>query len=233
MTKRLQTLGIVLALIGLGFLVGSGVAYSKVQSGYTSLKALSAAQNVELTYNKAGQLADATGSTKEATAIMSLLQNDWKYPVVKSDLDPNNPVVNTASEYMYQMATITYHTITRPQTVVLPADVTADSGKVFKAGTYQFNPNGKYWTGYDRSNPIEAIARDQAWSGTAHGLVAELGVGTVTHSALQLGLAISAILAGVGGTILLAGLGLLWVAGAKPAKLSAPALERIAEPVAV
>ena len=45
---------------------------------------------------------------------MSLLQDDWKYPVVTSDLDPNDPVVNTASEYMYQMATITYHTITRP-----------------------------------------------------------------------------------------------------------------------
>jgi hypothetical protein len=163
---------------------------------------------------------------------MSLLQDDWKYPVVTSDLDPNDPVVNTASEYMYQMATITYHTITRPQTVVLPEDVTADSGKVFKAGSYEFNPNGKYWTGYDRSNPIEAIARDQAWSGTAHGLIAELGVGTVTHSALQMGLAIAGILAGLGLTIILAGLGLVW-AGRAPTKTVAPIAQRIEAPVLV
>ena len=122
MTKRLQTLGVVLALIGLGFLVGAGVAYSKVQAGYDSLKALSAAQNVELTYNDNGQLADDTGSTKEAEAIMSLLKDDWKYPVVKSDLNPNDPVVNTASEFMYQMATVSYHTLHGTQTVVLPED---------------------------------------------------------------------------------------------------------------
>jgi len=234
MTRRLKILGIVLALIGLGFIVGGGVAYAKVQAGYDSLKAFSGVQNVELTYNDDGQLADREGSTEEATAIMSLLQDDWKYPVVKSDLNPNDPVVNTASEYMYQMATVSYHTLTGEQTVVLEKDVTADDGKVYKAGTYQFDPNGRYWSGYDRSNPIEAIARGQAWTGTAHGLVAELGVGTVTHSALQLGLAISAILAGVGGTILLAGLGLLWAVRApKPVLLSAPAVERIEEPVSV
>jgi hypothetical protein len=234
MTRRLKILGIVLALIGLGFIVGGGVAYAKVQAGYDSLKAFSGVQNVELTYNDSGQLADREGSTEEATAIMSLLTDDWKYPVVKSDLNPNDPVVNTASEYMYQMATVSYHTLTGEQTVVLEKDVTADDGKVYKAGTYQFDPNGRYWSGYDRSNPIEAIARGQAWTGTAHGLIAELGVGTVTHSALQLGLAISAILAGIGGTILLAGLGLLWAVRApKPVLLSAPAAERIEEPVSV
>jgi hypothetical protein len=233
MTRRFQTLGIFLALIGLGFIVGGGVAYAKVQAGYDSLKAFSGVQNVQLTYNDNGQLADATGDTKEATAIMSLLTDDWKYPVVKSDLNPKDPVVNTASEYMYQMATVTYHTITRPQTVVLDKDVTADDGKVYKAGTYQFDPAGKYWAGYDRANPIEAAARGQAWTGTAHGLVAELGVGTVTHSALQLGLAIAGIMAGFGLTLILAGLGLVWAVRAKTAKNSAPAVERIDEPVLV
>ena len=48
MMKRLQTLGIVLTAIGLVFLVGAGVAYTKVQAGYDSLHALSAAQNVQL-----------------------------------------------------------------------------------------------------------------------------------------------------------------------------------------
>ena len=122
---------------------------------------------------------------------MSLLKDDWKYPVVKSDLNPNDPIVNTASEFMYQMATISHHTLTGVQTVVLPKDAEY-KGKIYKAGSYEFNVNGRYWTGFDRENPIEGIAREQAWSGTAHGLIAELGVGTVTHSALQMGLAIAA-----------------------------------------
>jgi hypothetical protein len=75
MAKRLRTLGIVLAVIGLGFLVGGGVAYAKVQDGYDSLQAFSQAQNVELTYNEDGQLTDR-GETAEADAIMSLLVDD-------------------------------------------------------------------------------------------------------------------------------------------------------------
>lgn len=231
MTRRLQTLGIVLALIGLGFLVGSGVAYSKVQAGYDSLQAFSAAQNVELTYNEDGQLTDR-GETKGAAEIMSLLQDDWKYPVVQSDLDPNDPLVNTATEFMYQMATINFHTLNGTQTVVLAED-TEYNGEVYKAGTYEFDVDGKYWTGFDRENPIEGVARDLAWSGTAHGLIAELGVGTVTASALQMGLAISGILAGFGLTILLAGLGLVWAGRGQPVQISAPTAERSAEPVTV
>ena len=119
---------------------------------------------------------------------MGLLTEDWQYPVVESDLDPADPLVNTASEYMYQMATIAYHTLSGTQTVVLDEDVEYN-GEVFKAGTYEFNVDGKYWSDFDREHPIEGIAREQAWSGTAHGLIGELGVGTVTHSALQLGLA--------------------------------------------
>jgi hypothetical protein len=231
MTKRLQMLGIVLALIGLGFLVGAGVAYAKVQAGYDSLKAFSAAQNVELTYNEQGQLTDR-GETKEAEAIMALLVDDWKYPVEESDLNPNDPVVNTASEFMYQMATVSYHTLHGTQTVVLEEDVEYN-GEIFKAGTYEFDVNGRYWTDFDRENPIEGIAREQAWTGTAHGLVAELGVGTVTHSTLQLGLALSGLLAGLGLTIILAGLGLVWAGRAKPVQVPGPVAERIAEPVAV
>ena len=47
---------------------------------------------------------------------MGLLTDDWKYPVVESDLDPSDPLVNTASEYMYQMATISFHTLHGTQT---------------------------------------------------------------------------------------------------------------------
>ncbi|MGZ8738133.1 MAG: hypothetical protein ACXWW7_13285 [Nocardioides sp.] len=225
MRKRLQTLGIVLALIGLGFLVGGGVAYAKVQEGYDSLQSFSEAQNVELSYNEDGQLTDR-GETAGADAILSLLVDDWNYPVVESDLDPSDPLVNTASEYMYQMATIAFHTLHGTQTVVLPEDVEYN-GEVFGAGTYEFDVDGKYWTDFDREHPIEGIAREQAWSGTAHGLIGELGVGTVTASALQMGLALSGLLAGLGLTIILAGLGLVWAARAKR-ELLVPVIEKSA-----
>jgi hypothetical protein len=227
MTKRLRIIGVLLAVVGLGFLVGSGVAYAKVQDGYDSLQAFSSAQNVQLTYNEDGQLTDR-GETEGAEAIMALLAEDWQYPVVESDLDPADPLVNTASEYMYQMATIAYHTLHGTQTVVLAEDVEYD-GELYEAGTYEFDVDGKYWTDFDREHPIEGIAREQAWTGTAHGLIGELGVGTVTHSTLQLGLAFSGLLAGLGLTFVLAGLGLVWVGRAKNSPAVTPVAERTEE----
>lgn len=209
MRKRFAVLGGFLAVAGLGFGVAGAVAYAKVQDGYGSLQAFSEQQNVTLSYNDEGQLVDR-GETERAEAIMSLLTNDWQYPVVDSDLDPNDPLVNSASEYMYQMATVAYHTLHGTQTVVLDEAVTSESGEVFPAGEYEFDVDGRYWTDFDRSNPIEAAAREQAWTGTAHGLVAELGVGTVTHSTLQLGLAMAGLLAGLGLVLMVTGGGLVW-----------------------
>jgi len=231
MNKRLQTLGIVLAVLGLGFLVGSGIAYGKVADGKESLQAFSAAQNVELTYNEDGELIDR-GETEGAEAIMSLLVDDWKYPVVESELDPADPLVNTGSEYMYQMATVAYHTLHGTQTIVLEEDVEYN-GELFKAGTYEFDVDGRYWVDFDREHPIEGIARAQAWSGTAHGLIAELGVGTVTAQALTMGLALTALLAGIGGSFLLLGLGLVWAAKAKGAKVGSGASQQTREPITV
>jgi hypothetical protein len=225
MTRRLKTLGIALVVLGIAFLAGAGVAYAKVQDGYDSLEAFSQAQNVELTYNEDGKLVDR-GETAEAEAVMSLLEDDWKYPVVDSDLDPDDPLVNTASEYMYQMATIAFHTLHGTQTVVLDEDVTYN-GELFKAGTYEFDIDGRYWTDFDREHPIEGVAREQAWSGTAHGLIGELGVGTVTASTLQMGLALAGTLAGFGLTMLLLGSGLVWVGRGKlEQKTVAPLDER-------
>ncbi len=132
MISRLRTLGIVLGLIGLGFVAAGGYSFYKVQEGSASLKAFSAAQNVQLAYNEDGQLTER-GETAGAQEILALLRDDWGYPVVASELDPNDPVVNTATEYMYQMATITYHTLHGTQTVVLPEDVTAADGTVYWA----------------------------------------------------------------------------------------------------
>ena len=229
MIGRLRGLGIVLALMGLVFMAGSAYAFVKTQEGFTSLNALSAAQNVKLSYNDQGQLVDR-GETAGATAIMSLLRDDWKYPVNSADLNPNDPVVNTASEYMYQMATITYHTLNSTQTVVLPADVTAADGTVYKAGEYQFAVEGRYWSAFNRANPIEAAAREKAWTGTAHGLIAQLGVGTATASALQLGIGIAGLFAGMGLLALIAGIGLVWATQTQTEAATKRVLQRAPSP---
>jgi hypothetical protein len=221
MTKRLQRLGIVLALFGLVFIAGGGYAFLKVQEGYASLNAFSAAQGVELTYNDQGQLTDR-GETAGAQSIMALLENDWGYPVVVAELDPNDPVVNTGSEYMYQMATVAYHTLHGEQTVILDEDFTAPDGTVYTAGTEYVVPvDGRYWADFDRSNPIDAAVRAQAWTGVAHALIGELGVGTVTASTLQMGLGLSGLFAGIGLTFIIAGLGLVWATRAQDEKAPA------------
>ena len=84
--------------------------------------------------------------------------------------------------------------------------------------------DGRYWTGFDRTNPIEGAAREQVWTGTAHALIAQLGVGSVTASALQIGLGMAALLAGLGVTILLTGLGLVWATRPETERVKAPAL---------
>jgi hypothetical protein len=222
MNGRLKILGAALAVIGLVFVAGGGYALYKTNQGAHALQAFSAAQNVTLSYNESGQLVDR-GETEGATAIMSLLTNDWGYSVDTAELNPNDPLVNTASEYMYQMATIAYHTLHGTTTVVLDKDVTVGD-KVFAAGTYEFATDGRYWTGFDRTNPIEGAAREQVWTGTAHALIAELGVGSVTASALQIGLGMAGILAGIGFMFLLTGLGLVWAARAETVRVKAPVL---------
>ena len=228
MTKRLRILGIALVVIGLGFISAGGFAFLKTSEGASSLQSFSAAQNVELSYNEDGQLVDR-GETAGAEAIMALLTDEWGYPVVQGELDPNDPLVNTASEYMYQMATVAYHTLYGETTVVLTEDVEYN-GEVFKAGEYEFVNDGRYWVDFDRMHPIEGAARAQIWSGTAHALIGELGVGTVTASALQLGLALAGLFAGVGATFLFAGAGLVWamrpetVRVAETKRVAAPAL---------
>ena len=215
MTARLRGLGIVLGIIGIAFVAAGGFAYFKTQEGTASLQKFSAAQGVELSYNEEGQLIDR-GETAGADAIMALLTEDWGYPVATSELDPNDPIVNTGSEYMYQMATVAYHTLHGTQTVVLEEDFTAPDGTVYTAGTpYEIDVAGRYWADFDRENPIDAAVRAQAWTGVAHALIGELGVGTVTGSALQLGLALAGLFAGVGATFMLTGAGLVWATRAE------------------
>ena len=221
MNGRLKILGVVLAVMGLAFVAGGGYAFYKTNQGAHALQAFSTAQNVKLAYDDQGVLGGA--NPEEATGIMSLLVNDWGYAVDKSELNPNDPLVNTSSEYMYQMATIAYHTLHGATTVVLtePGEF---NGQTIPAGTYQFQNDGRYWTGFDRANPVEAAARGQLWTGTAHALIAELGVGSVTASALTMGLGMAAILGGIGVLFLITGLGMVWVARAGTEKVKVPVL---------
>ncbi len=221
MINRLKKLGIVLTVFGLVFVAAGGYAFIKVQEGERALTAFSAAQNVELTYNDQGQLTDR-GTPEGAQPIMALLTNDWGYAVVAGELNPADPTVNTASEYMYQMATVAYHTLHGTQTVILDEDFTAADGTAFLAGVpYEVPVDGRYWADFDRSNPIDAAVRAQAWTGTAHALIAELGVGTSTASSLQMGLGLAGGFAGIGFTFIFAGLGLVWATRPEPVKVQA------------
>jgi hypothetical protein len=220
--SRLKIVGVVLAVIGLGFVAGGGFAFYKTNQGAQALQAFSAAQNVTLSYNDTGQLVDR-GEPAGAQAIMSLLVNDWGYAVDANEMNAKDPLVNTASEYMYQMATIAYHTLHGTQTIVLDKEVVY-KGETFAAGPHEFAVDGRYWTGFDRSHPLEGPAREMAWSGTAHALIAELGVGSVTASALQIGLGMAGLLAGVGFTFLLTGLGLVWAVRPETVRVRVPVL---------
>jgi len=221
---RLKNLGVVVAVLGLVFVAGGVFAFTQVKAGSDSINAFSTEQNVTLSYNEDGDLVDR-GQTEGAQAILSLLRDDWGYSVVDSDLNSDDPVINTATEYMFQMATISYHVLHGTQSVTLAEDTEYD-GENFPAGTYDVAVDGRYWTDFDRSHPLDGPARGQAWSGTAHALIAELGVGAVTASTLQLGYGISALIVGLGGTFILLGAGLVWAVrpvAAAPAKAAAKA----------
>jgi uncharacterized protein YjeT (DUF2065 family) len=251
MTQRLRLVGIMLMVFGLVFFIGSGVAFKMYSDGKHSLQSFSEVQNVELSYNDQGQLVDR-GDPAQGQAIMDMLENEWGYPVSDREMDPSDPLVNTASEYMYQMAVITHHVIDGTYPVTLTEDqlVDADGNALSEVTvngetvavpdpfpaegwTLDVNGEGRYWNDFDRTNPVDSAARPLIWTGTVHGLTGELGVGTVTASALKLALGLVALLAGLGAINLLTGAGLYWAAGPrKAAELPAapaeqPELERI------
>lgn len=221
MIKRIQYLGAFLAILGLAVVAAGGYAYLKVQEGQRSLDAFSAAQSVKLSYNEQGQLVDA-GDPAEAAVIMNLLTNDWGYATNPADFNPADPIVNTASEYMYEMATISTHVLHGTQNITLTEDYTAPDGTIYAAGTpIEFHVDGRYYSQFDRSDPVQAAARGLAWSPTALSLVGQLGVGAVTASSLELGFGVAAALAAIGLVFIFAGVGLAWAVRPELAKVPA------------
>jgi YD repeat-containing protein len=232
MYARFKIVGIGLVIAGLAFVGVGGYTYMKTQQGANALNAFSAAEAVKLSYNEQGQLTDH-GDAAGGQTILNLLKNDWGYAVDPAELNPNDPVVNTASEYMVQMATIAHHTLDSTVKVTLTEDATKADGTVVPAGTYDVPVNGRYFSQFDRTDPLDGKARDQAWSPLAHALIAELGVGSVTASTLQVGLGIAALAAALGGVLLLTGLGIVWAARPVEETVTEKATKRAAVPAAI
>ena len=110
MERRLRIVGGIIAVIGVRAVAGGTYGYTQVQAGADALQGFSKAQNVTRAYNDQGQLLER-GAPEGAVAILSLLKDTWKWPVNQGDLNPNDPVVNTGTEYMYKMPTIAYYTL--------------------------------------------------------------------------------------------------------------------------
>ena len=239
MASRLRITGVILIIIGIVALGASGYTYMRTQESHDSLQGFSEAQDVNLNYNEDGQLIDR-GTVEGAEGILALLGDTWRWPIVDGELDPNDPLVDTATEYMYQMATIAYHTLHGTQNVVLTETVewdgdgdgvvaddapvyyggewdpsTSREDAVFNAGTYEVPVNERYWTQFNRLHPLDGPTREQTWSGTVHGLFAELGVGAVTASLAQVGIGIAAVVLLMGLGFLAAGVLLVWTASGK------------------
>ena len=252
MQSRLRIIGAVIAVMGVIALLGGAYGYMRAQEGARSLQGFSEAQNVTLTYNDQGQLI-SRGSPERAAAILALLSDSWKWPVNKGDLNPNDKLVDTGTEYMFQMAIIAYDILEGTQSVTLPERVEyngdgqegiaadakvyspatlpggvwdpavegTDKDAIFEAGTYVVPVNGRYFTGFNRLHPLDGKAREQAWSGLAHGLFAELGVGATTASVLELATMVAFLVLGFGLIFIVAGLGLVWAAWPKKVEASA------------
>jgi hypothetical protein len=233
MASKLKIVGVVLIIIGVVAWGAAGYAYLRAQDGANALQGFSEAQDVRLTYNDAGELTDR-GATEGAQEILALLGNDWGWPISDGELNPDDPITNTATEYMYQMATIATHTLSGVQSVVLTEQVawdgdgdgstegaptvnpgewdpaTAGEDAIFMPGVYTVPVNGRYWTGFNRSHPLDGPARELAWNGTVHGLFAELGVGATTATSLQMAMGIVGVTALMGFGFVAGGAGLVW-----------------------
>jgi hypothetical protein len=222
--KRLRILGFVLVAAGLAVAgIGLGYGLPTANAGLDSAQAMYEAQGVTLSYNDEGQLVDR-GTPEGAEKIMALLVEDFAYPVDRANFDPDDPLVNTRDELMFQYATITYHVLHGLRTVTLTE---SDVPITYRGVTYS-EPGeisievGKYYAQFDRTNPIERQLRD-AWSPQALALVSMLAGGHANQAAGELALYLSLGMAGIGGLFALAGAGLAWATMAHPAPAHAGA----------
>lgn len=205
--KKIKLVGILFGFVGAVMIIGGGAVVFMANSGSASLQAVYEAQNVMMSYDDDGNFTDR-GEVAGGNAILNLLEEDWKYPLKRWNLNPNDPLVNTPDELMVQYARISYHVMHGTQTVVLEEDVEYN-GELFKAGEYEFNIDGRNWQAFDRNHPLEGPARGLAWTGTVHALLATLAAATATATLVQFVMFFGIFLIGLGITFLLGGVGLV------------------------
>ena len=87
MASKLKIVGVVLIIVGVVAWGAAGYAYLRAQDGSNALQGFSDAQNVTLSYNDDGELIDR-GSTEEAQAILTLLGEEWGWPISDGELEP-------------------------------------------------------------------------------------------------------------------------------------------------
>ena len=221
---RLKITGILLIVAGLG-VAGMGFLYGLKQAddGLASAQAMYEEQGVRLTYSSDGVLVDR-GTPEGATAILNLLEGDFKYPVNHANLDPRDPLVNTRDELMYEYATITYHVLHTSVAVKLTAadvPITYRSVEYTQPGTYNITLE-HYYAHLDRTNPIEAQLR-AAWSPLAFGLTSALAGAHANQAAGELARMTSIGFGGIGLLFSAAGAGMVWATwGRHPVMQSKP-----------
>lgn len=223
---RARILGFVVAAIGLG-VAGAGFVYGlpMANDGLDSAQAMYEAQGVKLSYNKDGQLIDR-GTTAGAQKIMDLLVKDFRYPVNPRDFDPNDPLVNTRSELMYEYATITYHVLSTSVPVKLTASdvpITYRGVEYTQPGTYNITLE-HYYAHLNRSNPIERQLRE-AWSPLALTLTSALAGAHANQAAGELARWVSVGMGGIGLLFGLLGAGIVWLTFPSRAAPQAPPKE--------
>lgn len=164
--------GLVLVIGGFVGIGLGGFLYFTATAGLDSLQTVYETQGRYMSYDEDGNFTDR--GTKEAgDAILSLIEDDWDFPLNRANLDPNDPLVNTPDELMVQYAIINYHTLNGTQTVVLDEDVEY-KGVLYEAGSYDVPVDGRYFSDLDRSHPLEGPVRTQAWNPLAFGLTSTL-----------------------------------------------------------
>ncbi len=231
--KRMRTLGVMLGAAGLA-VAGAGLLYGvpTAMDGLDSAQAMYAAQGVTLGYNENGELVDH-GTVEGAQEIMSRLEGEWAYPVNHANFDPDDPLVNTLDELMYQYATITTHVLDGDVKVNLTEEQVPIEymGVTYtEPGEYKI-PAGKYYAEFDRKNPIEAQLRG-AWNPLALSLLGSLAAGHANQAAGELALATSLGIGGLGLLFAVAGGGLVWLSyGSEAVKKPEP--EAVPEPAAL
>jgi len=209
---RLRILGFAVVAAGLG-VAGAGFLYGMPQAddGLASAQAMYEAEGVKLTYDANGTLIDR-GSPEGAQAILDLLEKDYKYPVNHDNLDPDDPLVNTRDELMFEYATITYHVLHSTVAVKLTdADVpiTYRGVEYTEPGTYNITLE-HYYAHLDRSNPIERQLRE-AWSPLAFSLTGSLAGAHANQAAGELARMTTIGIGSIGLVLAAVGAGIVWV----------------------